>query len=399
MSVAALERFADPSRRCEPGHIADRVTDVQIWNLPGFRNQPLDLARSVPGAVADWLTGDIPPGDRRKLLRACLCTGGARLGALARAPDLYRRARAGEVDRLACFSSKSFGLAGALAEATRAPADEVISRGTQYFGEFAFELLAVLPYAYWLHRNGQLDFTASTSDTRCLYYFSPRHEERPGPRRYVPISEYPVGRPGSVRYDRKAFPARFDSRRWLPPPYREVYRNDRFRFGRELCVVANKTSSERYLRRGFAVNSIGTDLLLAVIGRLGSRYQVVYSRPRASDIVNDHQSVREAGDIAAVKRTYPDVVTIQELATDNPDLSFNELQLNLLASCGRFVSVLGGGSYLASYFGGTNVVYARRGWEVSCAAFENWFDRFSGARVVAASTPAELLRAVERELL
>ena len=256
-----------------------------------------------------------------------------------------------------------------------------------------------MPYAYWLHRHGELEFTISTSDTRCLYYFSPRHEERPEARRYVPITDYPLGRPGRVRYDRKAFPARFDSSRWLPPPYREVYRNDRFRFERPLCVVANKTSSERYLRRGFTVNSMDTDLLLAVIGRLRDRYQVVYNRPRAADIVNDHQSVREAGDIEAVKRRYPDVVTIQDLAADNPDLSFNQLQLNLLAGCERFVSVLGGASYLASYFGGTNVVYARRGWEVSCGAFENWFDRFSGARVVAAGTPAELLGTVERELL
>jgi hypothetical protein len=57
------------------------------------------------------------------------------------------------------------------------------------------------------------------------------------------------------------------------------------------------------------------------------------------------------------------------------------------------------GSYLASYFAGTNVVYARRGWEVSCAAFENWFDRFSGARVVVARSLSDLLRGVERELL
>lgn len=399
MKVAALERFADPSRRCEPGRIAERAAEVQVWNLPSLSNRPLDLARSLPGAVANWLSGDIAAGERRRLLAACLRTEGARAGALARAPDLYRRARDGEIDRVACFSAKGFGLARLIAEAAGAPADELISRGTQYFGEFAFELLAVVPYAYWLHRRGALEFTVSTPDTRCLYYFSPRHQERASPRRYVPITEYPLGRPGRVCYDRKAFPARFDSSRWMPPPYREVYSNDRFRFGRESCVVANKTSSERYLRRGFMVNSLDTELLLAVIGRLRDHYQVIYSRPRAADIVNDHQSVREAGDIEAVKRRYPDVVTIQELAADNPDLSFNELQLNLLAGCERFVSVLGGPSYLASYFGGTNVVYARRGWEVSCGAFENWFDRFSGARVVAAGTPAELLNAVERELL
>ena len=61
--------------------------------------------------------------------------------------------------------------------------------------------------------------------------------------------------------------------------------------------------------------------------------------------------------------------------------------------------MLGGGAYLASYFGGTNVVYARRGWEVACGAFDNWFHQFSGARVIAADTPRGLLAAVEREYL
>ena len=122
----------------------------------------------------------------------------------------------------------------------------------------------------------------------------------------------------------------------------------------------------------------------------------VRGRPTSSATIS---AIREAGDIEAVRSRYPDVLTIQDLHADHPDLSFNELQLALFAGCERFVSVLGGGSYLASYFGGTNVVYARRGWEVSCGAYGNWFHRFSGARVVAAGSPRDLLGAVERELL
>ena len=393
MTVAALERFSDPSRRCEPGD------DAVEWNLPGPRNDPAALMRCVPGAMTGWLGGAIPRNERRRLLRACLATRGARLGALARSPDLWRRAAAGEADRLAVFSAKDFALARLLAEQVGGPPEELLDRGTKYLGEFAFELLAVIPYAYWLHCNGRLDFTISSQDTSPLYYFSPRHEERPGRRRYVPITEYPVGQGGKVRHDTHAFPARLDTSRWTPPPYKERFAGRRFSFDRELCVVSNKTSSEWYLRRGFAVNSMETELALSVVGRLRSRYQVVYCRPREADIVGDHQTVKEGGDIEAIKSRYPDVLTIQELHADHADMSFNELQLSLLAGCERFVSVLGGGSYLASYFGGTNVVYARRGWEVSCGAFDNWFHRFSGARVVAAASPRELLGAVERELL
>ena len=125
----------------------------------------------------------------------------------------------------------------------------------------------------------------------------------------------------------------------------------------------------------------------------------MYVRPRATDIVNDHQTIHESGDIDAVTRAYPEVITIQQLQERHPELGYNELQLRLFAGCRRFVSVLGGSSYLASYFGGRNVVLAKRGWEVACDAYRRWFDRFSGARVTAVSTQRDLLMTAERELL
>ena len=357
---------------------------------------------SCGNRLGPWWTGlpcQLRRGSAGRLLRACLDTGGARWGALLRAPRLLRHVRAGEVDAIACFSAKDFALAHLLAGETGSPCRETLAQGTQYFGEFAFELLAVLPYAYWLASEGRLESTVSVPDTRCLYWFSPHHEERSAARRYVPITEYPLGVRGTLRYDRKAFPAALDTRRWLPPPYRSVYRDDRFRWTKPTCVVGNKTTDEHYLWHHAPTNFLPNDLLLTLIGKLRTRYQVVYNRPRAVDVVNDHQMIRETGDIEAVARAYPDVLTIQALHAMHPDLGYNELQLRLYAGCERFVSVLGGGAYLASYFGGTNVVYAKRGWEVACGAYERWFDRFSGARVVAAASPEELLRAVERELL
>jgi hypothetical protein len=399
LKIAALERFRDPSRRYAAGRIREPGDEVVVWDIAGLHNQPPVLLRELPGALGNWLGLEAPSRTRRRLLRACLGTRGARLGALVYAPELWRRVRDREVDRIACFSAKDFNLARLLAKETGVRPDELIARGTQYFGEFAFELLAVVPYAYWLHRNGRLDFTISTQDTRALYYFSQNHEERHVPRRYVPITEYPSGEGGKWRYDQHAFSSSLDDTRWLPPPYREAYADDRLRFAKETCIVCNKASDESYLHHGFSVNAMSPELAVEVVGRLRDRYQVVYVRPRGSDIVNDHQEIRELGDIEAVERAYPDVLTIQSLHGEHPGLTFNELQLRLFAGCERFVSVLGGGSYLASYFGGTNVIYARRGWELRCGAYERWFDRFSGARVVTASTPRDLLAAAERELL
>ena len=226
MTIATLERFPDPSRRCEPPASA-----ATVWNLPGPWNDAADLLRSVPGAVTGWLGGGIPRDERWRLLRACLGTGGARLGALARAPDLWRRAEAGRSTASPSSPRRTSPSPSCLPSESAARREQLLDRGTKYLGEFAFELLAVIPYAYWLHRNGRLEFTISSPDTAALYYFSPRHEERPGRRRYVPITEYPVGEGGALHYDRFAFPATLDTSRWEPPPYKERFRNDRFSFG------------------------------------------------------------------------------------------------------------------------------------------------------------------------
>ena len=215
----------------------------------------------------------------------------------------------------------------------------------------------------------------------------------------MPITEYPVGEKGATQFDRFAFPEFLDTTKWSPPPYRHIYADDRFQWVKPLVVISNKTSEERYLQSGFAVNSIPTDVLLDIVGRLSKQYTVVYNRPRESDIVGDHAELRELGDIEAVKKAFPDVTTIQELHAQHPELTFNELQLRLFANCERFVSVLGGGSYLASYFGGTNIVYAQEGWEIDSKAYEAWFNRFSGARVLAARTSVELVSAVDREFV
>ena len=55
------------------------------------------------------------------------------------------------------------------------------------------------------------------------------------------------------------------------------------------------------------------------------------------------------------------VLTIQQLLAQHPGLSYNKLQLMLHANCEHFISVQGGNSYIASYFGGTNIIMHRQG--------------------------------------
>jgi hypothetical protein len=204
MKVAVLERFADLSRRCDPEAIGGPEDELSVWNLAGRWKG----WRSFGANLLALLVEPLSVGDRMKLLIACLGTGGAPYGALARAAELLRRVRAGQIESIACFSAKDFALAELLAKETGVPCRELLSRQTKYFGEFGFELLAVVPYAYWLHREGRLERTIGGFDTRCLYYFSENHEERPVERHYVPITEYPVGERGWPSYDLTTFPTR-----------------------------------------------------------------------------------------------------------------------------------------------------------------------------------------------
>ena len=275
----------------------------------GIRTDPLGLARALPGGVTGWLGGRIPRGERRRVLRACLATGGARLGALLRAPDLWHRA--GRRKPVGSPSSRP----RTSGSPTSWQSGSVAVRMSSWRGERSTS--ASSPSSCWRScptRTGCTARDGSSSRSRArtrprLYYFSPHHEERPGRRRYVPITDYPVGRGRSLRYDTHHFPARLDTARWAPPPYKERFRSERFGFDRELCVVVNKTSSELYLRRGFAVNSMDAELALEVVDRLRARYQVVYCRPQASDIVPDHQRIRDPGDVEGANQ-YPDVLTI-----------------------------------------------------------------------------------------
>jgi hypothetical protein len=371
---------------------------VRRYELHRVRRDRRAHWRGFARAAGWWLLAPLRMREGLGLLRAGWDARGVRAGALRYLPDAARRVRAGEIDAFACYSSKGLEALPALAEALGVPCIELLATRTRFFGEFAYEMMAVVPYAYWLHQQGRLEGTEGSEDTRCLYYFSPEHREVPGSRRFVPVTEYPAGEMGEERFDVSTFPVHLDRSRWSPPPYAERFRDARFQWERPTCVVCNKVSEENYLGSPI-VNSIDTELLALLVGRLRRRYQVVYDRPRSADIVTDHQRIAEADDIETLERRFPDVLTIQALHARHPELTFNELQLRVFAGCRRFVSVLGGSSYLASWFGGTNVVFARDGEEVRCGAFDHWFHAFSGAKVVAVDGPQALLAAVDRELL
>ena len=52
----------------------------------------------------------------------------------------------------------------------------------------------------------------------------------------------------------------------MPPPYRDVYRDERFRFDRPTCVVCNKATDEQFRWHHGMTNHLPTDLVLEPSG-------------------------------------------------------------------------------------------------------------------------------------
>jgi hypothetical protein len=255
-----------------------------------------------------------------------------------------------------------------------------------YDGEFGYELQLVIPYGYYLFTQGLLGKTTSCLDTESLYYFSKEHQEKYQGRRYVGEDD-PIVDKDMPNKNPHVF--KLNTSKWLPPPYKKQFANERFIFKREPLVIFNKYNSEW---GGQAYNYLSLEVLEKIINLLKDRYQLIYCRPQEQDIVIDQNAILAFGDFDLLNR-FPEVITIQKLHQDNPDLTFNTLQLMVFANCNKFISVKGGCSILTSYFGGVNIIYAMGGRELMHGDY-NHYHLYSRAHICPCFTYNELLRSI-----
>lgn len=235
-----------------------------------------------------------------------------------------------------------------------------------FFGEFGVECLNAIPYAYYLHKQEKLKSTTSVAGMSPFYYFSKNHRELQRDRWYVHnFAQTPINVINSHE---------FDERYWLAPPYKKVYSNSTFRFSKPVLMICNKYNSEW---EHAPVNFLSLEMIEFIIENLSHKYQIIYNRYCAK---NDTSIVLPFGDFEFLKRRYPDVILMQDLQSKT-GMNFNELQLKVYANCENFISVQGGNSVLASYFGGINCIYARKGLELKYDEFSRNYTRLSGAEI------------------
>ncbi|MDX5420690.1 MAG: hypothetical protein LPK14_00430 [Hymenobacteraceae bacterium] len=254
----------------------------------------------------------------------------------------------------------------------------------EYHGEFQQELTFILPFAYWHHLNKTLDKTIGCINTKEFYFFSPDHEERFDKREWT------------YNYNTYEIPnmthsPTFSFRKWAPVPFKKHYRNDLFVYDKPILIIANKYNIEWDQQ---PLNYLDLPTLDRIISRYKQRYQIIYNRPSSDQIISDNSKILDLKEHQWLKETHPEVLLMCDLYAEYRKhvSSFNHLQLMVYANSCHFVSVHGGTAALASYFGGTNVIYSRSGIEHDFDEFNKLFPALSGARILVAKSQEELLQ-------
>ncbi|RAJ94463.1 hypothetical protein LX87_04350 [Larkinella arboricola] len=257
-----------------------------------------------------------------------------------------------------------------------------------YQGEFDQELRYILPFAYWHHVNGTLERTVSCKDMKEFYFFSKNHEERYTERIWQAGYNY-------YEVPNMTHSNTFDYSKWLRVPLKKQYANSIFLYDKPALIIANKYNIEWDKP---PVNYLDLPILGKLITSLKDRYQIIYNRPLAKQIVGDNSEILDLNEYAWIREAHPEVLLMNDLYErhSNEVNNFNHLQLLVYANCNRFISMHGGTAAFASYFEGINIILSApgNGMEHHFNEFETIFPQLSGAKILHAKNREEVLQYV-----
>ncbi len=253
-----------------------------------------------------------------------------------------------------------------------------------YHGEFQQELTFVLPFAYWHYLNGTLDKTISCSHTKELYFFSENHIEQFSERVWKPTQD-------EFEIPNMTHNKDFTYGKWARVPLKQTYKNDTFVFDKPILIIANKYNTEWDQS---PLNYFNKKTLEKIFSAYGDKYQVIYNRPSVSEIVPDNSNILSLDEFQWIRENFPGVIILSDLMPSENTIvkNFNHLQLLVYANCEHFISVHGGTSALASYFGGTNIILSKSGIEHYFKEFDTIFPVLSGAKILHATSEKKIFK-------
>ena len=257
-------------------------------------------------------------------------------------------------------------------------------------GEFAPEIMYVLPFAYWHYKNGTLKSTKASKYTRELYFFSPDHEEAFDTRTTEGNYNFETPR---ILYSHD-----YDISKWERVPLKETYTNDIYVYDKPILIIANRYNMEW---DGPPVSFLSIEMLDFIISKLKNDYTIIYNRPNPKNITMDNSDIYDLHEFEWLDLVHPEVILMEDLYKENRGKAknFNHLQLMVYANCSHFISTHGGTASLASFFGGINLILSVKGGEHHFNCFQTIFPKLSGAKILHAKNDNEVKKFVNNNFV
>jgi len=262
--------------------------------------------------------------------------------------------------------------------------------------EFASELVCVIPYAYWLHQDNQLEKVITSKGMKPFYYFCDNVDERFEYRTFdlsinglkdVP-NEWIHHNANAVfreNYDQltedqwEDVNGVLDYSQWTPPPYVDYYQTDEFNHLKPYVVINSNYNVEYGNDITKSMRYIDIKTLYEIFNYLTDKgYHVIYKRPDNTEFTLDqNEMITLSGKFtltANVQGTgvisdydlceYYDKVINLNLLKKDYTYRYNELQMKLFSSADGFITTNGGGGFLCSYFRKPILFYVPHGKEL-----------------------------------
>ena len=292
--------------------------------------------------------------------------------------------------------------------------------------EFASELVCIIPYAHWLHKEGKLEKVITSTGMKSFYYFCDDVEEQYKFRTLDNLNSGLNEVPNNwVHHNAEAVTGKdyselteeeqnnmngvLDYRKWSPPPYKDYYQTDEFNHLKPYIVVNNNYNIEYGKPISESLRFFDIKTLYDIFNYLtNSGYIVIYKRPNNTEFAPDNNEIetlnRNISLTAKVEgqgvitdyelcEYYNDVINMNKMKEEYSQCTYNDFQLKLFSSADGFVTTNGGGGILCSYFKKPVVMYVPHGKELRKNYITNrnsYLNKLSGDNIYSVLDPGEI---------
>ena len=292
--------------------------------------------------------------------------------------------------------------------------------------EFASELVCIIPYAHWLHKEGELEKVITSTGMKSFYYFCDDVEEQYKFRTLDNLNSGLNEVPNNwVHHNAEAVTGKdyselteeeqnnmngvLDYRKWSPPPYKDYYQTDEFNHLKPYIVVNNNYNIEYGKPISESLRFFDIKTLYDIFNYLtNSGYIVIYKRPNNTEFALDNNEIetlnRNISLTAKVEgqgvitdyelcEYYNDVINMNKMKEEYSQYTYNDFQLKLFSSADGFVTTNGGGGILCSYFKKPVVMYVPHGKELRKNYITNrnsYLNKLSGDNIHSVLDPGDV---------